>query len=313
MSRCLVCYEKLSEGMVDYHPVCSRKLFGTRRPPKLEFDRGSISQLATEVIRSQTTLTGVQPKLSLDINRGGKGVPDRFTVVGLWGRYILKPQSNKYMHLPELEDVTMHLAELAKIDVVPHGLIRMADGELSYITLRIDRTSNRQKIPMEDFCQISNKLTEHKYKGSHEQIAKLLSEYSHRPTFDMLSYWEMVIFSWLVGNADMHLKNFSLYQPKKGAGYQLTPAYDLLSSKLVLPDDREELALTLSGKKRKLSGTHFAKAMQDYGISDKVIENTFSKFRQVYKLWMDFIQKSFLTIEMQQLFGELILNNIAKL
>lgn len=313
MSRCLVCYKELPEGMVDYHPACSRKLFGTNIPPKLEFDRGSISQLATEVIRSQTTLTGVQPKLSLDINKGEKGVPDRFTVVGLWGKFILKPQSDKYTHLPEIEDVTMHLAELAKIEVVPHGLIRMADGELSYITRRIDRTSEGEKLPMEDFCQISYKLTEHKYKGVHEQIAKLLSELSHRPTFDMLSYWEMVIFSWLVGNADMHLKNFSLYRPKRGAGYQLTPAYDLLSTKIVLPEDKEELALILSGKKRKLSGVHFAKAMQDSGISDKVIANTFAKFRHVSKLWIEFIPNSFLPIDMQQTFSQLISRNIDKL
>lgn len=241
MERCLICYDDLPRGVVDYHPACSRKLFGTATPPKIAFDRSNITELAKEVIRSQTTLTGVQPKLSLDINKGKKGAPDRFTVVGLWGRYILKPQSDSYRNLPELEDVTMHLAELAKIPTVPHGLIRMADGELSYITRRIDRTNKGEKLPMEDFCQISNRLTEHKYKGSHEQIAKLINEHSARPTFDILSYWEVVLFSWLVGNSDMHLKNFSLYRQRKGRGYQLTPAYDLLSTKLVILEDREAL------------------------------------------------------------------------
>lgn len=312
MRRCLVCYDELSEGMVDYHPACSRKLFGSDTPPKLDFDRGSISKLATEVISSQTTLTGVQPKLSLDIDRGKKGVPDRFTVVGLWGRYILKPQSENFRHLPELEDVTMHLAEIARIEVVPHGLIRMADGELSYITRRIDRANKGQKLPMEDFCQISNKLTEHKYKGSHEQIAKLLSEHSSRPTFDMLSYWEVVLFSWLVGNSDMHLKNFSLYRPKRSVGYQLTPAYDLLSTKLVMPEDKEELALTLSGKKSKLRGEHFVKAMQNSGILDKVIENTFTKFHQVSEMWFDFIQKSFLPDDMKEEYQMQIAHNLEK-
>lgn len=312
MSQCLVCYGELPEGLVDYHPACSRNLFGTDTPPKLDFDRGSISELATEVIRSQTTMTGVQPKLSLDIDRGEKGVPDRFTVVGLWGRYILKPQSDTFRHLPELEDVTMHLAEITRIDVVPHGLIRMADGELSYITRRIDRTNKGQKLPMEDFCQISNKLTEHKYKGSHEQIAKLLSDYSSRPTFDMLSYWEVVLFSWLVGNSDMHLKNFSLYRPKGSAGYQLTPAYDLLSTKLVIPEDKEELALTLNGKKSKLRGEHFVKAMQNSGISDKVIENTFTKFHKVSEEWFDFIQKSFLPDDMKEEYQMQIARNLEK-
>lgn len=300
MRRCLVCYEPLPEGVVDYHPRCSRRLFGTSTPPLLDFDRGSITALAVDVIRSQTTLTGVQPKLSLDINKGEKGAPDRLTVVGLWGRYILKPQSDRYRCLPEEEDLTMHLAEMARIDVVPHGLIRMADGELSYITRRIDRTSRGQKLPMEDFCQISNRLTEHKYMGSHEQIAQLLRKYSSRPTFDVLSYWEVVLFSWLVGNSDMHLKNFSLYRPRVGSGYQLTPAYDLLSTKLVVPEDTEELALTLAGKKRRLRSGHFARAMRDSGISDKVIENSFTKFHQVLESWLDFISRSFLPDDMQQ-------------
>ena len=310
MSRCLICYNELPEGEVDYHPVCSRRLFGTTTPPTLDFDRRSISQLATEVIKSQTTLTGIQPKLSLDVDKGEKGVPDRLTVVGLWGRYILKPQTDRYRHLPELEDVTMHLAEMARIDVVPHGLIRMKDGELSYITRRIDRTDKGEKLPMEDFCQLSNKLTEHKYRGSYEQVAKLLRQYSSRPTFDLLSYWEVVLFSWLVGNSDMHLKNFSLYRPQRAAGYQLTPAYDLLSTKLVLPEDTEELALTLCGKKSKLRKELFTNVMKDSGIPDKVIENSFSKFTQVADQWYDFIQESTLPDDMKESFIALIAKNI---
>ena len=311
MSRCLICYDELPEGVVSYHPACSRRLFGTTTPPRLDFDRGSISQLATEIIKSQTTLTGVQPKLSLDIDKGEKGVPDRLTVVGLWGRYILKPQTDRYRHLPELEDVTMHLAEMARIEVVPYGLIRMKDGELSYITRRIDRTDRGEKLPMEDFCQLSNKLTEHKYRGSYEQVAKLLRQYSSRPTFDLLSYWEVVLFSWLVGNSDMHLKNFSLYRPQGATGYQLTPAYDLLSTKLVLPGDTEELALTLCGKKSKLGKEHFTRAMKDSGIPDKVIENSFSKFTQVADQWYHVIQESTLPDDMKESFIALIARNIS--
>lgn len=313
MSQCLVCYKELPTGVEHYHPACARKLFGMPTPPKLDFDRGSISKLATEVIKSQTTLTGVQPKLSLDIDRGKSGVPKRFTVVGLWGRFILKPQSDRYRHLPELEDLTMHLAEIARIDVVPHGLIRMPDDELCYITRRIDRTNQGEKLPMEDFCQISNRLTEHKYKGSHEQVAKLISEYSSRPTFDVLNYWEVVLFSWLVGNSDMHLKNFSLYRPLIGRGYQLTPAYDLLSTKLVLPKDTEELALTLNGKKRKLDKRDFVEAMKGSGISDKVIENVFAKFCSMINPWIEVIKTSFLPNGLKEQYQELISNHIKRL
>ena len=233
--RCLYCYKELKEGQVDYHPACSRKLFGTKTPPRLPFVRSEIGELAKQVVRSQTTLTGVQAKLSLDVNRGGKNEPDRFTIVGLWGRFILKPQTDAYRCLPEIEDLTMHLAEVAKISVVPHGMIRFADGELCYITRRIDRTTDGKKIPMEDMCQLTERLTEYKYKGSYEQIAKHIKKYSSVPQLDLVNFWEVVVFSWITGNADMHLKNFSLYNI--GHGYTLTPAYDLLATTLIMPED----------------------------------------------------------------------------
>lgn len=168
--------------------------------------------------------------------------------MGLWGRYILKPQTDVYRALPELEDLTMHMAEAAKIAVVPHSLIRFADGELCYITRRIDRQKDGTKTAMEDMCQLSERLTEYKYKGSYEQIAKLIKKYSATPQLDLVNFWEVVVFSWIVGNSDMHLKNFSLY--KTPTGYSLTPAYDLLSTAIVMPEDKEELALTLNGKKQ---------------------------------------------------------------
>src|SRR5574344_208132 len=238
MSKCLFCYKELKEGQTDYHPACARKFFGTKDVPQLPYVRTQIKDLAKEVVRSQTTLTGVQAKLSLDIDKGGKNEPDRFTIVGLWGKYILKPQTDAYRSLPELEDLTMHLAEAAKISVVPHSLIRFKDGELCYITRRIDRDNNGGKIAMEDMCQLSERLTEYKYKGSYEQIAKLINKYSTTPKLDLTNYWEVVVFSWITGNSDMHLKNFSLYQMNKNE-HTFTPAYDLLSTALVMSEDTE--------------------------------------------------------------------------
>ena len=240
--KCLYCYEPLADGEVDYHARCSRKIFGVSNAPELPYSRAELQSLAEQVIRSQTTLTGVQPKLSLDFDRMSR-TPKRFTIVGLCGRYILKPQTDTYRALPEVEDLTMHLAEIAKIEVVPHSLIRFNDGELCYITRRVDRTKDGAKIAMEDMCQITERLTEDKYKGSHERIAKAIEQYSSVSKLDLVKYWEQVLFSWIVGNADMHLKNYSLYAPD-GDTYQLTPAYDLLSTALVLPEDTEELALT---------------------------------------------------------------------
>ena len=223
MNKCLYCYKPLKEGQTDFHPACARKLFGIKEAPILPYRRSQIADLAKQVVRAQTTLTGVQAKLSLDVNPGGRNEPDRFTIVGLWGRYILKPQTDAYRALPELEDVTMHMAEAAKIAVVPHSLIRFADGELCYITRRIDRDCDGSKIAMEDMCQLSERLTEYKYKGSYEQIARQIKTYSATPQLDLVNFWEVVIFSWITGNSDMHLKNFSLYKTPTTCSQQPLP------------------------------------------------------------------------------------------
>lgn len=296
MERCLYCYQPLEQNETDFHSRCSKKIFGTATPPLLPYSKADIESLALEVVRSQVTITGVQPKLSVDLEKE-KGGEKRFTIVGLWGGYILKPQTEQYANLPENEDLTMHLARLAKINTVPHSLIRFKDGSLAYITKRIDRDKKGNKIPMEDMCQLTEKLTEQKYKGSHEQIAKKIVEFSAYPVLDLINYIEILLFCYLTGNADMHLKNFSLY--KKIKETTLTPAYDLLSTKLVIPEDTEELALTLNGKKRKLKRSDFDNLLKTMKVEDKVIENTYNKFRKVLPLWYDLIEISFLPNQMK--------------
>ena len=305
MAKCLYCYKELNESEKDFHKACSKKMFGTPSVPELPYTRENLTDLAKQVIRSQTTLTGVQAKLSLDINKGDKNEAERFTIVGLWGRYILKPQTERFAHLPELEDLTMHLAELAKVQTVPHSLIRFVDGELCYITRRIDRTDKGNKLPMEDMCQLTERLTEHKYKGSYEQIAKAIQRFSAVPKLDMVNYWEQVVFSWITGNADMHLKNFSLYSKEQGK-YVLTPAYDMLSTASVMPEDTEELALTLNGKKRNIKKIDFIVSMQASGLEDKVINNIFAKFTKAKEKWFEFIDLSFLPDEMKEGFKAII-------
>lgn len=309
--RCLSCYEPLTKGETDYHTKCSQKIFGTRQAPLLPYNHDTINELAEQVVRSQTTLTGVQPKLSLNIDKMS-AAPTRFTIVGLWGRFILKPQSDAFPLLPETEDLTMHLAELTKIETVPHALIRFSDGELCYITRRIDRTATGVAIPMEDMCQLSERLTEDKYKSSYERIAKLILQYSAAPKLDLVKFWEQVIFSWIVGNADMHLKNYSLYAPDL-IDYMLTPAYDLLSTALVMPEDTEELALTLGGKKRKLSRMHFSDAMRQSGLSEKVCDNIFLKFQGAREKWDTCIRKSFLPPDRQEAYMDLIHKRLDRL
>ncbi|MBR3551161.1 MAG: HipA domain-containing protein [Bacteroidales bacterium] len=310
MAKCLCCYQELGEGMVDYHPHCAKRYFGTTTVPGFPYRHTEIKELAKEVVRSQTAVTGVQAKLSMDIEKLQH--ESRFTIVGLWGRFILKPQTELYPYLPELEDLTMHLAEVAKIQVVPHTLVRFADGQLCYLTRRVDRTTKGAKLPMEDMCQLSEKLTENKYRGSHEQIAKLILHYSSAPKLDLERFWEIVLFSWITGNSDMHLKNFSIYSPIPD-NYQLAPAYDLLNTLLVMPSDTEELALTLNARKKKIKLQDFRSAMMNSGLDEKVIQNMLKKFHSAEKQWYDWIERSFLPLEMKNGFIAMIKERLSRL
>ena len=198
----------------------------------------------------------------------------------------------------------MHMAEAAGIKTVPHSLIRFADGELCYITRRIDRTRQGGKIAMEDMCQLSERLTEDKYKGSYERIAKLIRQHSAAPLLDVVNFWEVVVFSWLTGNADMHLKNFSLYRPADN--YMLAPAYDLLSTALAMPEDDEELALTLNGKKKRIRRDDFEKAMLENGMKDSAIAKLFDRFSKSVPKWHELINESFLPKALQKAYHDKI-------
>ena len=231
--------------------------------------------------------------------------------MGLWGGYILKPQTNNYDHLPEVEDLTMHLADLAKISTVPHSLIRLKSGTLAYITKRIDR-QGVNKIPMEDMCQLTERLTEHKYNSSYENIAKTILKYSLNPVLDEIIFYEQIIFSFLTGNADMHLKNFSLLKTSP-LGYTLMPAYDMVATILVNPSDKEELALTLNGKKRKFKKFDFQTAFALNGLDEKSIEHIFSKFSKAIPLWKEFISLSFLPEKMKEEYVDLITERAGRL
>ena len=309
MSKCLYCYKELAAGEVDFHKRCCKKFFGIPEVPELPYSLDELDTLAAQIIQSQTTLTGVQAKLSLHLDRheGSK----RLTIVGLWGDYIFKPQTPSYKTLPENEDLTMHLAEIAKIKVVPHTLIRLKDGTLGYLTKRIDRSAEGEKIPMEDMCQLTERQTEYKYKSSYEQIAKVIAKYSYVPLLDLTDFYEQVFFSWLVGNNDMHLKNFSLYAPKGKWG--LTPAYDLLNVALVNPKDDEELALTLNARKKRIKKADFLKAMETLGIAPKVFENMIAKYQKLLPKFNEAIDMSFLDAEDKEMYKQSIASRLARI
>ena len=309
--RCLYCYQLLDENETDFHSSCSKKIFGVTIPPVLPYSENNMEELAAQVIQTQATVTGVQPKLSLHLASAEQpNLAKRFTIVGMWGEYILKPASPHYPQLP-VEDLTMHLASIAKIKVVPHSLIRLNSGNLAYITKRIDRVK-QQKLQMEDMCQLTERLTEDKYLGSHEQVAKAILKFSANPGLDVINFFELVLFSFLTGNADMHLKNFSLInQPTLGPVF--SPAYDLVATALVNQADDEDLALTLNGKKKKIKRNDFMSAFKIIGLEEKQQENIFKKMEKTKTSWLEFIDISFLSNDLKTAYKNLIQERFSRL
>lgn len=303
MKKCLYCYQQLDNDEKDFHTACAKKMFGTTAAPVIDFNLKQLEELAKQIIIKSVAVTGVQPKLSLDLEKH-KDALSRLTIVGLHGDYILKPPSAQYAELPENEDVTMHLAELSKIKTAKHSLIRLHSGELAYLTKRFDRKIGK-KTAVEDFCQLSENLTEHKYRGSIEKIGKLTHQFTSNKGFEAQRLFELVLFSYLTGNADMHLKNYSLIENNLGE-YELSPAYDLLSTALVIPDDKEESALTINGKKSKLKLNDFNVLAASLKINEKSLHSIYSRFDKILPIWTAFIQQSFLSKKMQKNYIKLL-------
>lgn len=304
MKYCLACHKKL-ESDAKYHENCL-KAFWQKDTPILELDYklAQIEDLAKENVVQRVIVTGVQPKLSLGFTE--EGAKQRLTIVGaLNGKYILKPPFRQHPQIPEVEALSMLLAQACGIETVPFILIPLRGGELAYLTRRIDRTTTNQKYSMEDACQFTEKLTEHKYRGSYEQIAKGLITYAQNPLLETVKFYQQVIVSFLIGNNDMHLKNFSLIA-FNGSQYQLAPAYDMVAVNLLLPEDEEELALNLNGKKRKLTRKDFDEAMAKAHIPEKAIENLWNRMEKGMQNWPELINNSFLSNDFKKKLQKLI-------
>ena len=307
MSKCLYCYKELSANETDFHKACSRQFFASATPPLLSLNKEQLETLAKKIILKSIAVTGVQPKLSLQLEKTRNETP-RLTLVGLYGDYILKPPSDQYPCLPENEDLTMHLAEVAGIRTAAHSLIRLSSGELAYITRRFDR-QNGQKIAVEDFCQLTETLTEHKYRGSVEKIGKLVRQFTTNKGYEQQRLFELILFCYLTGNTDMHLKNYALIENTLGQ-YELSPAYDLLSTLLVLSDE-EESALTINGKKNRLKRTDFDSVAKSLQINEKTVAAIYQRFAKILPAWQQWIERSFLSAEMKKQYSDLIIAKLA--
>jgi serine/threonine-protein kinase HipA len=304
--RCLYCYEPLNAGEEHYHQSCSKRFFGQGNVPKLDYTKEKLEELARQYVATHMAVTGVQAKVSLSwYRKQERNAVKKLTIVGLYGDYILKPPSDYYQSLPELEDCNMKMAEVCGLKTVTHTLFTLQDGTLVYLTKRVDRTRTGM-LHMEDMCQLTERLTEDKYKGSHEQVAKTLLKYSDAPLLDVGNFYEYVIFCFLTGNADMHLKNFSLLETKQRGAYVLSPAYDMLSTALVNKADKEELALTLNGKKSKLKYADFLAAFELSGLSRKFLNKTLENFFYCRLEMLEVLNKSFLPEDMKEEYALLL-------
>lgn len=302
-NKCLYCYESL-ESENDFHEKCSMQFFGTSVPPEIPYSLDQMDELAKQVVERSVAVPGVQAKLSMSLIKKTKGEQVvRLTIVdALGGQYIFKPPSDRYAEMPENEHATMRIAESFGIQVMQSSLIRLQSGELSYITKRADRTVAGTKIHMIDMFQITEAFD--KYRSSMEKVGKALNQYSSNPLLDCTYYLDLAIFSYLTGNNDMHLKNFSMIEGP--SGWVLSPAYDLLNVAIILPEDKEELALTLAGKKRKLMREHFEQLGASLGLTPKQINGSFARMLENNSKAIEWIDKSFLSPDMKTMYIELL-------
>ncbi|GJQ33206.1 MAG: hypothetical protein HBSAPP04_20450 [Ignavibacteriaceae bacterium] len=289
--KCYFCYLPLAGEAGHFHAKCSRKIFGTPEPPEFNFTPELINELAKEFLGRHKGITGVQPKLSLDEERSS-GKKRRLTVVGLWGKYVFKPPVKMYPGVTANEDLTMRLAEMSGIRTAEHSLVPFAADEPAYISPRFDRESGI-KLHMEDMAQLSEVSTSRKYRSSLEKVGKLIKKYSDQVGDDLMRFYELNLFCFLTGNSDMHLKNFSLICDSRNE-IRLSPAYDLLNTKLLIPDDTEEFALTMNGKKSRFKMEDFAVFAESLSVSPKQQQTIHEQFYSHRDQWKEVIGRSFL-------------------
>lgn len=313
MNKCLYCYQALETGATqEYHEKCVHKFFGSKTAPLLPYKMSDMVVLAREVVERSVAVPGVQPKLSMGIIHEAlqDGSSGRMTVLdALEGLYILKPQNEQYDQMPENEHLSMRLAGLFQISVVPSTLIRLASGELCYLTKRIDRTTSNDKIHMIDFMQILE--LEDKYLGTMEQLGKAIGALSAHTLLDKFRFFELAVFNFIIGNNDMHLKNFSMIL--SDGQWVLAPAYDLINVKIILPKDDEETALLLGGKKKNQNRNYFEQFAATLQLNKKQVNAIFNRIAKWLPKTEALIRASFLSEELKTNYTQTIKKQTGKL
>lgn len=284
---CDIC-GKAADDNGRYHSACLRRLFGTPALPAVDLTHGDVLMKAQEMA-GRMSISGVQPKLSMS-RQGSHLVP-----VTTGGQFILKPQTERFPLLPQNENLCMNIARLLEIDTPPHGLFDLRDGSPAYLVRRFDRTPDGKKLRCEDFAQILGE--DDKYSGSMESIGKKIRELSGVPGLDVQLFFERVLLNFLLGNGDAHLKNFSMLE-SDGGGLRLSPAYDIVCSKAVIPREMD-CALRLNGKQNKIGRGDFERFAATLKIPPIVVSRIFERFEQNYPMMAAEIPQSRLSAEMQ--------------
>ncbi len=306
--NCLCCGKPLkTDEPSGWHKACVKRFFGTSIIPELEIDNSALEHLAIETAGKGLTIPGVQKKLSLHLMSEGR--KPQLTLVNYPTGFILKPQVEDFRAVPEAEHLVMSMADAAGISTVPHALVR-GGGNLAYITRRIDRVfgkDNVEMLAMEDFCQLDLRLTQDKYRGSYERCAKVIERYSSRSGLDLSELFYRLIFCFITGNSDMHLKNFSLIETAERSGkYVLSPAYDLLPVNVIMPEDVEQTALALNGKKQNIRRRDFLVFADECGITRQSAEKMMRKLLSMKPKFLAMCGESFLPEDMKRRFAGLI-------
>jgi len=267
-------------------------------------------QIAEAMARAdKISIQGLQPKLSTIFSPK----ENAFLIVDRNGRYIFKPQHIHYEQIPENESLTMRLAAQVGIKVPLNGLLYSVDNSMTYFIKRFDRTGQKGKIAVEDFAQLLGETRETKYSSSIEKVIEIVNKYCTFPEIEKKYLFKLIIFNYLVGNEDMHLKNYSLITT--GDITSISPAYDLVNTTILLGNIKEESALPIAGKKRGLSKNIFFKylAKERLGLNDKVINKIWSKFYKSFNSWDALINRSFLNDKMKLAYRKIVQNRLQKL
>ncbi len=307
MNRCPVTYEPCGDNLYSKKGL---KLLspGLSRLHPLELTAEEQRKEAFHRSKKMS-VQGIQPKLSavLKIKEG------KFEIVDRYGRYLLKPQHHIYPQMPENEDLTMRLAKTAGLDVPVHGMIWGKDHALTYFIKRFDRKGQKDKVPVEDFAQLAGLSRDTKYDYSMEKVVGLINAHCTFPAIEKLKLLKLVLFCFITGNEDMHLKNFSIIN--QDGIIELSPCYDLLNTTIELENATEEIALTLKGKKRNLTKQMLIEYFggERCELNNRVITSTVEKIFQVRPLWMNEIARSFLSEEMKEKYIEVVESRFKRL